>query len=388
MTKKDANILIILGSITSGGAQKQAVQLYYELLKQGYTCSLALMDPPKSYRDSFNKENNFKIIDPIFLKHHFPYIDPYFKLIYFRKNLVRVIIDIVLLIQNNRNKHKVFKQLLIENYNIIVPFSPPSCRLAISFAQITQNTHVFFNHRGGSKIIANSHVVKAAHSLENRFHLLSNAHFSMHLLRDHFNISNGMVLKNFVVDRPINVTRTKTLLLHIANYFPEKDYKTLLFALEKLKKKGVVFEAHIYCRFYKRSHFKTFIKALTDLCIEKEVLLFSSGENPQDSLNVATVGVLATKSEGCSNALIEYLQFGLPIITTNIPANKELLVKEYHEYLVEVEDVDSLADSIQTIVEDSVLQSHLIELSEKSLNHLKKNNNIKEFEQYINMIPL
>ncbi len=388
MTERDANILIILGSITEGGAQKQATLLYAELLSLGFTVSLALMEPAKAYKDSFNKDTKFKIIESTLIKHYIPYFDPYFKLIIVRKNMFKVILDCFQLMKFKRNKRKTFKHLLTEKYNILIPFSPPSCRLSIALGKVARDTHVFFNHRGGSKVIANSHIVKEAKKLNNRFHLLSNAQFSIDLLKNHFRISTGIVLKNFVIDKPVQVfkNKTKTILLHVANYFPEKDYQTFLLALAKLKKYEFAFEAHIYCRFYKKSHYKSFIESLADLDILNEVVLFSSGENPQESLSLATMGILSTKSEGCSNTLIEYLQYRLPIVTTNIPANRELLDKEYHEYLFEVGDVDALVYKIQSVVEDLSLKKHLSTLSDKSLSQFKNNNSFQNFVQYINLL--
>jgi glycosyltransferase involved in cell wall biosynthesis len=49
-------------------------------------------------------------------------------------------------------------------------------------------------------------------------------------------------------------------------------------------------------------------------------------------LALSDLGVLASNSEGSSNALAEYLLSGLPVVVADIPANRELLGPDYPFY--------------------------------------------------------
>ncbi len=48
-------------------------------------------------------------------------------------------------------------------------------------------------------------------------------------------------------------------------------------------------------------------------------------------LVAADIGLLTSRSEGCSNSLLEYLAMGLPAIVSDVPANHELVAEVFFE---------------------------------------------------------
>ena len=63
-----------------------------------------------------------------------------------------------------------------------------------------------------------------------------------------------------------------------------------------------------------------------------------------------TVGVLCSESEGLSNAIIEYMGCSKPTICTDVGGNPELITDGYSGFLVDVGDINSLANRIITIL--------------------------------------
>ena len=68
-----------------------------------------------------------------------------------------------------------------------------------------------------------------------------------------------------------------------------------------------------------------------------------------------TVGVLCSQSEGLSNAVIEYLGSGKPVVCTNVGGNVELVQENETGFLIAPGDVDALANRITRLLADPTL---------------------------------
>ena len=92
-----------------------------------------------------------------------------------------------------------------------------------------------------------------------------------------------------------------------------------------------------------------------------ENILFQ-GRVPNDQvvtyLNAADVFVLPTRGEGCCNAIVEALSCGLPVISSDLPFNDDILSAE-NSLRVDVEDVSALQQSIQRLQQDAALRQAL-----------------------------
>lgn len=77
-----------------------------------------------------------------------------------------------------------------------------------------------------------------------------------------------------------------------------------------------------------------------------------------DYLNCADVFVLPSLHEGCSNAIIEAMACGLPIIASDLPFNKDILNCE-NSILIEPNDIESIAKAIK-ILKDNSLQREIL----------------------------
>ena len=73
--------------------------------------------------------------------------------------------------------------------------------------------------------------------------------------------------------------------------------------------------------------------------------------------------VLPSRSEGCSNALIEAMAIGLPIVTSDLPFNHDILDSS-NALLIDPEDPEAIAGAIAKLRDDETLRSRL---SQKSL---------------------
>lgn len=89
-------------------------------------------------------------------------------------------------------------------------------------------------------------------------------------------------------------------------------------------------------------------------------------------LNAADVFVLPTKGEGCSNAIVEAMACGLPVISSNLPFNDDIL-NEHNSLRINVEDVDQIKAAIEKLKNDKKLRDKLADGARKTAKLLDIN---------------
>lgn len=98
-------------------------------------------------------------------------------------------------------------------------------------------------------------------------------------------------------------------------------------------------------------------------------------------LNAADVFVLPTLAEGCCNAIIEAMACGLPIISSNMPFNWDVL-NDSNSILIDPLNTKQIAEAIKKLRDDKALRESLSQGALKTAAFLtidKRANNIVEF---------
>lgn len=75
-------------------------------------------------------------------------------------------------------------------------------------------------------------------------------------------------------------------------------------------------------------------------------------------LGAADCFVLPTQAEGCCNAVVEAMACGLPVISSNLPFNWDVL-DESNSIMVDPNNIDEIADAIQRLRDNVVLREKL-----------------------------
>ncbi len=91
-------------------------------------------------------------------------------------------------------------------------------------------------------------------------------------------------------------------------------------------------------------------------------------ERIPEYMNAADVFVLPTLHEGCCNAIVEALACGLPVISSDLPFNKDVLDNE-NSIRVDPTNVKQISEAIEKLYNDRVL---LEQLSRGALTSAKK----------------
>ena len=76
-------------------------------------------------------------------------------------------------------------------------------------------------------------------------------------------------------------------------------------------------------------------------------------------LTCCDIGVLASKSEGLPNAVLEYLAAGLPVVATAVGGVPEIIENEVHGLLIPPEKPAALASALLRLLEEPQLRANL-----------------------------
>lgn len=106
------------------------------------------------------------------------------------------------------------------------------------------------------------------------------------------------------------------------------------------------------------------MRAMVDRIIHQEGLhdhveLCGAVESVPRFLRGLNCAVLCSDTEGMSNALIEYMASGLPVVATSVGGNRELIQHRENGLLVPPNDAAALAEAIQVILDDPELRLRL-----------------------------
>ena len=99
-------------------------------------------------------------------------------------------------------------------------------------------------------------------------------------------------------------------------------------------------------------------------------------------LNAADVFVLPTQNEGCCNAIIEAMACGLPVISSNLPFNWDVL-NEHNSIMVAPDNIKEIASAIKTLKNHSDIRKSM---SENALESAAELSIVKRAERIINFI--
>lgn len=91
------------------------------------------------------------------------------------------------------------------------------------------------------------------------------------------------------------------------------------------------------------------------LSIEKHVLFLGSRQDVPRILSCLEISVLPSLAEGFSNAILESMAAGLPMVATDVGGNREAIIDGETGFIVPPADPDALADRLIRLLEDPVL---------------------------------
>lgn len=152
-----------------------------------------------------------------------------------------------------------------------------------------------------------------------------------------------------ILQKELLISNTDRVIICVANLHPNKGHRYLLTAFEKL------FPCYPNTKLLivgTGSEKENLLAQVTGFVSKNAIHFLGKREDVPRLLHVSHIFVLPTFFEGMSNAIMEAMASGLPIVTTNIPENKELVTHEKTGLLCPTKDSDSLAKILIRLIEN------------------------------------
>ena len=177
--------------------------------------------------------------------------------------------------------------------------------------------------------------------------------------------SFSMIPKNLALSQSLGITPDDTVIICVANLHPNKGHRYLLEAFEKLylEHKEVIpamnpsqLKLLIVGDGIEKENLKDQIK---EYASKGNILFLGKRTDVPSLLRLSHIFVLPTLFEGMSNALMEAMAASLPVITTDIEENRELVKNNETGILVPVQNSDTLLEALEKLTQDPLLRVKL-----------------------------
>jgi glycosyltransferase involved in cell wall biosynthesis len=153
----------------------------------------------------------------------------------------------------------------------------------------------------------------------------------------------------------------------VANLHINKGHKYLFEAFENIYKENKNINLLIVGDGDEKENL---LKQIENYQSKNNILFLGKRNDVPRLLKISDIFVLPTLFEGMSNAIMEAMASGLPIITTNIPENKELIENKKTGFLIPVKNSEKIADKIIYLLEN---QNKRENIGKKAKNQIAEN---------------
>ncbi len=149
---------------------------------------------------------------------------------------------------------------------------------------------------------------------------------------------------------------SKLIVGTVANFTKSKDYPNFLKAASLvLEKNSSVHFVTCGSGYFEMQA----INIAKELGISESITFLGKQTVISDVLATFDVFALASVSEGFSNAILEAMAFGLPVVVTDVGGARDVVVNGVNGFLVPPKNPELLASKIETLLEDQLERIHM-----------------------------
>jgi glycosyltransferase involved in cell wall biosynthesis len=202
-----------------------------------------------------------------------------------------------------------------------------------------------FLHKGMTKITGNS--MKVIEQLSNdekvtsdKLHLIYNG-VDTHIVSDSFDRTTYR--------SSLNIDQDSRVFIIIANLIPYKGHVDLLSAFERAKDK-LPLKWDLLCVGRDNGIQDQLMMQAQKAGIEHHIHFLNHRDDITELLNCADIGLLVSHEEGFSNAILETMAAGLPLVVTDVGGNSEAVIHGENGLVVPPKDPEALAQALQKII--------------------------------------
>jgi glycosyltransferase involved in cell wall biosynthesis len=106
-------------------------------------------------------------------------------------------------------------------------------------------------------------------------------------------------------------------------------------------------------------------KQVRDLALQEHVVMLGARTDVPDLLRAADIYVSSSKTEGMSNAILEAMSTGLPVVATRVGGAGDIVEHGTTGLLVPADDADQLANALVQVISDAPLRLRMAHAARK-----------------------
>ena len=148
----------------------------------------------------------------------------------------------------------------------------------------------------------------------------------------------------------------KKRLINVGRLYDQKNQRMLIDAFSRVKGQFPDYELVIFGEGPLQEELQSFIN---DKGVSDSVKLMGKSSQIIEELKASEIFCLSSDYEGMSNAMIEAVCLGLPVITTDISGARDVIVDGENGYIVNVNDAAAFANAISKILSDKELMQKM-----------------------------
>jgi glycosyltransferase involved in cell wall biosynthesis len=167
----------------------------------------------------------------------------------------------------------------------------------------------------------------------------------------------------------LKIDTNKVVFLMIANFFDQKDHQFVLHAW----KAGQVANSQLLIAGKGNGanclhNYQEAVQFVEEHQLSNQIKFLGEVNDTNAFLEIADAGVLSSTTEGCPNAVLEYMSAGLPVISRDIPGVREVLPNENLKYLSGFDDTIEFAKNMQYFEQNALVRDEIGEANKKYVN--------------------
>ena len=158
--------------------------------------------------------------------------------------------------------------------------------------------------------------------------------------------------------RRLGASNGDVVVTSVAHLYARKDHATLLAAWRRLLEQANGTRERLTLVLAGRPEGRRELleAAARDLRVHDRVRFVGDVDDVAGLLAASDVGVLSSPAEGCSNAVLEKMAAGLPVIGTDVPGIRDVVGAEAWPFLVPAGDADALGAALGRLCADPALR--------------------------------
>lgn len=206
--------------------------------------------------------------------------------------------------------------------------------------------------------------------------------------------SRHVQAKTAIIYNPVNakvygfplgnkVLHCQERIVSVGRLYPQKNQKMMIEAFSRIKDKYPNYQLVIYGEGHLRGELE---RLITKLQLVDRVLLPGRSTTVIEEVAKSKVFCLSSNFEGMSNAMIEAMCVGTPVISTKVSGTDELIKDGENGLLVDINDVDGLARAFDSLLGNEKLQVKFAHQGVKWAPQFKLDRIVDEWEKLMNQV--